>query len=142
MPPFGCKKPGFGCLRWTSPTWRRDLSRSRWRPPRTEQSHADQILSRGWLRLLRAADRYADMLWKHCLFCRDCLERERTFIYSWCSPCFAGDAQLATPCQADTGTRSIFQQKHDFVGVDQVAACELILPLHQVVYTTLSKSNQ
>jgi hypothetical protein len=27
----------------------------------------------------------ADMLWKHCLLCRDCLERERTFIYS-CYP--------------------------------------------------------
>jgi hypothetical protein len=35
-------------------------------------------------------------------------------------------ASLATPCQADTGTRSISQQRHDFVGVDQVAACELI----------------
>jgi hypothetical protein len=32
------------------------------------------------------------MLWKHCLFCRDCLWRERTSIYSWRSPCFAGDA--------------------------------------------------
>jgi hypothetical protein len=29
----------------------------------------------------------------------------------------------------------------DCVGADQVAAYELILPLHQVVYTTLSKSN-
>src|SRR5271155_1917711 len=32
-------------------------------------------------------------LWKHCLFCRDCLWRERTSIYSWRLPRFAGDAR-------------------------------------------------
>jgi hypothetical protein len=42
--------------------------------------------------LLRAADRYAYRLWKHCLFCRDCLWREGTSIYSWPLPCFGGDA--------------------------------------------------
>src|SRR2546421_12658368 len=31
-------------------------------------------------------------LWKHCLFCRDCLWRERTSIYSWRLPWFAGNA--------------------------------------------------
>ena len=30
--------------------------------------------------LLRAADRYAYRLWKHCLFCRDCLERRDIYI--------------------------------------------------------------
>jgi hypothetical protein len=30
--------------------------------------------------LLRAADRYAYSLWKHCLFCRDCLERRDIYI--------------------------------------------------------------
>jgi hypothetical protein len=30
--------------------------------------------------LLRAADRYADRLWKHCLFCRDYLERRDIYI--------------------------------------------------------------
>jgi hypothetical protein len=42
------------------------------------------------------------MLWKHCLFCRDCLWRERISIYSWRSPCFAGDA---LPCL--TGDHSV-----------------------------------
>jgi hypothetical protein len=28
----------------------------------------------------------------NCLFRRDCLWRERTSIYSWCTPCFGGDA--------------------------------------------------
>jgi hypothetical protein len=31
-------------------------------------------------RLLRAADRYAYRLWKHCLFFRDCLERRDIYI--------------------------------------------------------------
>ena len=64
--------------------------------------------------VLRAADRYAYRLWKHCLFCRDCLWREGMSIYSWRLPCFGGDAlsrltgdhpahpvddaQLVTPC--------------------------------------------
>jgi hypothetical protein len=30
--------------------------------------------------LLRAADRYAYRLWKHCLFCRDCLEGRDIYI--------------------------------------------------------------
>jgi hypothetical protein len=30
--------------------------------------------------VLRAADRYAYRLWKHCLFCRDCLERRDIYI--------------------------------------------------------------
>ena len=30
--------------------------------------------------MLRAADRYAYRLWKHCLFCRDCLERRDIYI--------------------------------------------------------------
>ena len=30
--------------------------------------------------LLRAADRYAYRLWKHCLYCRDCLERRDIYI--------------------------------------------------------------
>ena len=33
-----------------------------------------------WPKLLRAADRFAYRLWKHCLFCRDCLERRDIYI--------------------------------------------------------------
>ena len=38
---LGHTKPGFGCLRWMSPTWP-GLERSRWRPQRAKQRHADQ----------------------------------------------------------------------------------------------------
>ena len=67
-----------------------------------EKVSRDLALQERLSTLLRAADRYAYTLWKHCLFCRDCLWRERTSIYSWRSPCFAGDA---LPCL--TGDHSV-----------------------------------
>jgi len=49
--------------------------------------------------LLRAAERHAySCLWKHCLFCRDYLEKERRSISG------ARPALLATPCLASLVT--------------------------------------
>src|ERR1700726_3199811 len=44
------------------------------------------------LRVARSGQVCIYWLWRHCSFCRDCLWRERTSIYPWCSPCFACDA--------------------------------------------------
>ena len=47
----------------------------------------------GCCKLSRAADRHAySWLWKHCLFSKDCLGREKGSIYSWFPPYFASDA--------------------------------------------------
>jgi hypothetical protein len=66
--------------------------------------------------MLRAADRYAYRLWKHCVFCRDCLGGKGHLYTLGVRPAllatpgrFTGDhpvdhAQLA---RADTGTRPI-----------------------------------
>jgi hypothetical protein len=38
-----------------------------------------QLITNGWCYLLRAADKYAYRLWKHCLFCRD---RKKGHLYT------------------------------------------------------------
>jgi hypothetical protein len=57
--------------------------------------------------MLRAADRYAYRLWKHCVFCRDCLGGKGHLYTPGVRP-----ALLATPCLASLATPGRFTGDH------------------------------
>ena len=73
----------------SSRCWRQSRSRS-FKRVRTLQAqyqvvpcnigYSSSSISQTTMYLLRAADRYAYRLWKHYLFCRDCLERRDIYI--------------------------------------------------------------
>ena len=84
-------------------------------------------------RLLRAADRYAYRLWKHCLFCRDCLERRDIYIFSSGPPRYPSGPRGQKPrCASRASSRLIEPASELRVGPDR-GHCRCVAEIFHVV---------